>query len=123
MTIIKLDDVAKQEFPNGATYQTIVGDADGSAPVRIGVQISPPGYSTGTHAHPYMEIVSVLEGTGVAWMDGVEGTVEIGPGTTLAMPPNVKHGFRATGTVPLKTYGVHASPERIVDRFPEQDDA
>ena len=73
VAIIKLDDVAKQEFPNGATYQTIVGDADGSAPVRIGVQVSPPGYSTGTHAHPYMEIVSVLEGTGVAWMEGVEG--------------------------------------------------
>lgn len=122
MAIIKLDDVAKQEFPNGATYQTIVGDADGSAPVRIGVQVSPPGYSTGTHAHPYMEIVSVLEGTGVAWMEGVEGMVEIAPGATLVMPPNVRHGFRATGTVPLKTYGVHASPDRVVDRFPEMDD-
>jgi len=53
MAIIKLDDVSKQSFPNGATYQTIVGDEDGSTPVRIGVQVSPPGYSTGTHAHPY----------------------------------------------------------------------
>lgn len=121
MAIIKLDDVPTQAFPNGATYQTIVGDESGTVPVRVGVQISPPGYSTGTHAHPYMEVVSVIEGTGEAWMDGVEGIVEIGPGTTLAMPPNVKHGFRATGTVPLKTYGVHASPERIVERFPEND--
>ncbi len=118
MAIIKLDDVSKQSFPNGATYQTIVGDEDGSTLVRIGVQVSPPGYSTGTHSHPYMEVVSVLEGTGIAWMEGVEGTVEIGPGTTLAMPPNVKHGFRATGSGPLKTYGVHASSERIVHRFP-----
>jgi mannose-6-phosphate isomerase-like protein (cupin superfamily) len=122
VAIIKLDDVSKQSFPNGATYQTIVGDDEGSTPVRIGVQVSPPGYSTGTHSHPYMEVVSVLEGTGVAWMEGVEGTVEIGPGTTLAMPPNVKHGFRATGKIPLKTYGVHASAERIVHRFPELDD-
>jgi mannose-6-phosphate isomerase-like protein (cupin superfamily) len=121
MAVIKLDEVPKQAFPNGATYQTIVGGDDGSTPVRIGIQVSPPGYSTGTHAHPYMEVVSVLEGTGVAWMEGVEGTFEIGPGTTLALPPNVKHGFRATGTVPLKTYGVHASPERIVERFPELD--
>lgn len=121
MAIIKWDDVSKQAFPNGATYQIIVGEDDGSTPVRIGVQTSPPGYSTGTHAHPYMEIVSVLEGTGIAWMEGVEGTVEIGPGTTLAMPPNVKHGFQATGTIPLKTYGVHASGERIVDRFPDLD--
>lgn len=121
MAVIKLDEVPKQAFPNGATYQTIVGGDDGSTPVRIGIQVSPPGYSTGTHSHPYMEVVSVLEGTGIAWMEGVEGTVEIGPGTTLAMPPNVKHGFRATGTVPLKTYGVHASSERIVERFPELD--
>ena len=122
MAIIKLDEVSKQTFPNGATYQTIVGDEDGTTPVRVGVQVSPPGYSTGTHSHPYMEIVSVLEGTGEAWMDGVEGTVAIGPGTTLAMLPNVRHGFCATGTVPLKTYGVHASPERIVARHPELDD-
>ena len=52
MPIVKLDDVEKQTFPNGATYQTIVGDDEGSTPVRVGFQISPPGYSTGTHAHP-----------------------------------------------------------------------
>ena len=116
MAIIDLDQVPKQAFANGATYQTLVGDDAGSTPVRVGVQVSPPGYSTGTHSHPYMEVVSVIEGTGEAWMEGVEGTVAIGPGTTLAVPPHVKHGFRVTGSVPLKTYGVHASPERIVTR-------
>ncbi|NKB55814.1 MAG: cupin domain-containing protein [Alphaproteobacteria bacterium] len=116
MPIVELDNVPKQPFPSGATYQTIVGDEAGSTPVRIGVQVSPPGYSTGTHSHPYMEIVSVIEGEGEAWMDGQEGTVAIGPGTTLVLPPNVKHGFRVTGATPMKTYGVHASPERIVDR-------
>ena len=38
MPIVKLDDVEKQTFPNGATYQTIVGDDEGSTPVRVGVQ-------------------------------------------------------------------------------------
>ena len=116
MSIIELDNVPKQAFTNGATYQTLVGDDSGSTPIRIGVQISPPGYSTGTHSHPYMEVVSVIEGRGEAWMDGVEGTVPIGPGSTLAMPPGTSHGFRVTGGVPMKTYGVHASPVRIVKR-------
>lgn len=116
MPIVELDSVPKQAFPNGATYQTIVGDDAGSTPVRVGVQISPPGYSTGTHAHPYMEIVSVIEGEAEAWMEGQEGVFAIGPGSTLVLPENVKHGFRVTGTVPLKTYGVHASPHRIVER-------
>ena len=116
MPIVDLKDISKQQFPNVATYQTIVGDEAGSTPVRVGVQISPPGYSTGTHSHPYMEIVSIIEGEGEAWMEEQEGVIAIGPGTTLVMPANVKHGFRVTGTEPLKTYGIHASPTRIVQR-------
>ncbi len=116
MPIVELDKVRKQTFPKGATYQTLVGDDSGSTPVRVGVQVSPPGYSTGTHSHPYMEIVSVIEGEGEAWMEGQEGFIAIGAGSTLVLPPNVRHGFRVTGKIPLKTYGVHASPHRIVDR-------
>ena len=116
MPIVKLDDVEKQNFPNGATYQAIVGDDKGSTPVRGGFQDSPPGYATGTHAHPYMEVVSVIEGTGVAWIEGQGNDISIGPGTTLVLPPNTPHGFKVTGTTPLKTYGVHASPHRIVER-------
>ena len=115
MTIIRLDEVPKQAFPNGATYQTIVGNNEGSTPIRVGVQVSPPGYSTGTHSHPYLEVVSVIEGRGEAWMDGMEGTVQIGPGTTLAIPPGVRHGFRVVGDGALKTYGVHASPDLVVE--------
>ena len=116
MPIIDVKEVPKQPFPGGATYQTIVGDDEGSTPIRLGLQISEPGYSTGTHSHPYMEVVSVIEGTGEAWMDGHDGMIAIGPGSTLVMVPGVKHGFRVTGDVPMKTYGVHASAHRIVDR-------
>jgi quercetin dioxygenase-like cupin family protein len=116
MAIIELDQVPKTVFSGGATYQTLVGDDAGSTPIRVGVQISPPGYSTGTHSHPYMEVVSVIEGTGEAWMDGHEGMIAIGPGSTLVMAPNVKHGFCVTGDGAMKTYGVHASAQRIVDR-------
>ena len=121
MPIVRLDDVAKEPFSQGATYQTIVGDDAGSTPVRVGVQVSPPGYSTGTHSHPYMEIVSVLEGEGVAWIEGEADAVPIRAGDTLVLPPHTRHGFRVTGDKPLKTYGVHASPARIVDRHPEAD--
>ncbi len=121
MPIIRLEDVPEEAFADGATYQTIVGDAQGSTPVRVGVQVSPPGYSTGTHSHPYMEVVSVIEGTGEAWIEGEDGVVDIGPGTTLVLPAGVRHGFRVTGAGPMRTYGVHASPHRLVERFPDQD--
>ena len=121
MAIIRLEDVAKEAFHDGATYQTIVGDDAGSTPVRIGVQTSPPGFSTGTHFHPYMEVVTVIEGEGEAWIEG-EPAVAIGPGTTLVLPPGVRHGFRVTGSKPMKTYGVHASPDRIVHYVAEPDE-
>jgi len=122
MPIVRLQDVPMEAFAGGASYQTIVGDAEGSTPVRVGVQISPPCYSTGTHAHPYMEVVSVIEGTGEAWVEGQGDPVPIGPGTTLVLPADTKHGFRVTGDGPMKTYGVHASAHRIVDR-PEGESA
>jgi mannose-6-phosphate isomerase-like protein (cupin superfamily) len=116
MPIRHLDDVGREDFSEGACYQILVGDDEGSTPVRVGIQTSQPGYSTGIHSHPYMEVVTVLEGEGVAWIDGEGEDVSIGPGTTMIFPAGVKHRFTAIGNTPLKTLGVHASPDRIVDR-------
>ena len=117
MPILHLDNIRIQAFSSGATYQTIVGDDEGSTPIRIGFQVSPPGYSTGTHSHPYMEVVSILEGEGEAWIEGQNEHIVIGPGASLVLPPNTPHGFKVTGDTPLKTYGIHASPHRIVDNI------
>ena len=114
MSIVYHREVPCEPFPGGATYQTLVGDAQGSTPVRIGIQVSPPGYATPTHSHPYMEILTILEGRGEVWMEGQEGTVTLEPGMTLTLPAHLRHGFRVTGDQPLQTYGVHVSPERIV---------
>ena len=116
MPVISLDDVPFEQFHDGATYQTIVGDEQGSTPVRLGLQTSPPGFCTGDHYHPYMEIVTVIEGEGEAWIEGEADLVKIGPGTTMVFHPNVHHSFTVTGDKPLKTYGIHASPDRVVLR-------
>lgn len=114
MPVIHHKDVPLQPFPGGATYQTLVGDAEGSTPIRVGIQVSEPGYSTRAHSHPYMEVLTILEGHGEAWMEGQDSVITLEPGMTLVLPPNVVHGFRVTGDGPLKTLGVHASPDRIV---------
>ena len=114
MTIVIHDDVAEEEFPRGATYRTLVGDDEGSTPIRVGIQTSPPGYRTATHSHPYLEVLTILEGTGEVWIEGMAETVTLAPGMTLVLEPNRRHWFRVTGTSPLKTYGVHASPRRVL---------
>ena len=114
MPVVHHANVASETFKGGATYQTLVGDSEGSTPVCIGIQTSPPGYKTAVHSHPYLEIITVLDGQGEAWLEDSDALVALTPGVTLVMPPNVRHWFRAVGDAPLKTYGVHASPRRTV---------
>lgn len=119
MPVIQHAEVAQEAFRGGATYQTLVGDAEGTMPVRIGIQTSPPGYRTPLHSHPYLEVITVLEGSGEAWIEGSEKLVRLEPGVTLVLPAGVRHWFGASTEAPLKTYGVHASSHRIVDVHPD----
>jgi len=113
--VVHHDDVPGEAFRPGMTYQTLVGDEHGSTPVRVGIQTSTPGYRTQLHSHPYMEILSVLEGQGEAWIEGTDDLISLSPGTTLVFPANVKHWFQAKGEKALITYGIHVSPHRIVN--------
>ena len=117
MPVVLHADIAHEPFPGGATYQTLVGDDEGSTPIRLGLQTSPPGYRTPLHSHPYMEVLTVVSGEGEAWIEGNDKLIPMTQGVTLIMPPTVKHWFRAIGKGPLKTYGIHVSPDRIVDVF------
>jgi quercetin dioxygenase-like cupin family protein len=114
MPVVYHCNVATEPFKGGATYQTLVGDAEGSTPIRVGIQTSPPGYRTPLHSHPYLETITILEGEGEAWLQGSDALVQLRPGVTLVLTPHLRHWFCATGIRPLKTYGVHASPHRIV---------
>ena len=115
MPVVYQNAVPSELLRAGMTYQTLVGDELGSTPIRIGIQTSAPGCKTPLHSHPYMEILTVLEGQGEAWMQGTDSLVSLSPGVTLVLPANLKHWFRAIGDSPLITYGVHVSPHRIVN--------
>jgi quercetin dioxygenase-like cupin family protein len=115
MPIVQHKELPQQTFKGGATYQSIVGDDEGSTPIRLGLQTSPPGYRTPLHSHPYMETVTVIEGEGEAWIEGSDEVLLLAPGMTLVFPANVRHWFGATRSTALVTLGVHASPQRIVE--------
>ena len=116
LTVIREGDRPEVPFPGGATYRALVGDDNGAGiPVRIGIQTSQPGYATREHSHPYVEILTVLEGTGEAWLDGEPGTTVMAPGVTISIPAGRVHGFRVIGDRPLVTYGIHTFDKRIVN--------
>jgi quercetin dioxygenase-like cupin family protein len=116
VTVIREAERPVVDFPGGATYRTLIGDDNGAdIPVRTGIQTSQPGYATRVHSHPYVEVLTVLEGRGEAWLDGEDGILEMVPGVTISIPAGRVHGFRVVGDAPLVTYGIHSNNKRIVN--------
>lgn len=114
--VIRLGDTEIVKFGPDAFYQPILGDDEGSTPVRIGIQTSEPGYVAPMHSHPYLEVLHILDGVAEAWMEGGEDRkVTLHKGDTIALPANVPHTFRVVGNETLRLLGTHASPHRIVN--------
>jgi len=63
----------------------------------------PPGRAP-AHHHTYDEVVHVLAGRGVVHLSG--STAEIGPGTSIYLPPYQPHCLENTGSGPLEVLGV-----------------
>ena len=116
ITVIREAERPVVDFAGGATYRAIIGDDSGAGlSIRTGIQTSPPGYQTRLHSHPYVEVLTVLEGRGEAWLAGEDGVVPLEPGVSIALPANRPHAFRVVGEEPLVTFGIHISGSRIVD--------
>jgi quercetin dioxygenase-like cupin family protein len=112
--VIRLAETEVVKFGPDAVYQLIIGDDEGTTPVRTGIQTSQPGYIAPVHSHPYMEILHILDGTAEAWIDGEDDSkVTLEKGDTIALPPNVPHSFRVVGDQVLRLLGTHVSPKRI----------
>jgi mannose-6-phosphate isomerase-like protein (cupin superfamily) len=63
----------------------------------------PPGRAP-EHHHTYDEVVHVLAGHGVVHLG--DGETEIGPGTSIYLPPHQPHCLENTGSEPLQVLGV-----------------
>jgi len=116
ITVIRLEDTERVSFGPLSHYQPIVGDAEGSTPVRTGIQTAQPGYAAPVHSHPYIEILHILDGVAEAWIDGqLDSAVVLRKGDTIAVPPETPHAFRVVGEQELRLLGTHVSPKRIVN--------
>jgi len=116
LKVVRLDETDVVKFGPDAIYQLILGDDEGTTPIRQGIQTSQPGYVAPVHSHPYMEVLHILDGVAEAWVDGREDSrVTLRKGDTIAIPPEVPHSFRVVGDEVLRLLGTHSSPKRIVN--------
>ena len=72
-------------------------------PITQFAGLIPPGRAP-EHQHTYDEVVHVLAGQGVVHLDGER--TEIGPGTSIYLPPRTPHCLENTGSEPLQVLGV-----------------
>src|SRR5258706_6598827 len=115
LKVVRLDETEVVKFGPDAVYQLILGDDEGTTPIRTGIQTSQPGYAAPVHSHPYMEVLHILDGVAEAWVDGQEDRkVTLRRGDTVAIPAGVPHSFRVVGDDVLRLLGTHTSPKRIV---------
>lgn len=73
----------------------------------MGVTTFPPGTSIRLHSHNTIEQVTVIEGAGVALIDGVEYPAR--PYDTTQVPPGTFHRFINTGTTTMRILWVYGS--------------
>src|SRR5205807_10158002 len=71
-TVVRLEETERVSFGPLSHYQLIIGDDEGTTPVRTGIQTAQPGYAAPVHQHPYVEILHSLDGVAEAWIDGRE---------------------------------------------------
>jgi quercetin dioxygenase-like cupin family protein len=116
LIVKRLDESEIVKFGPNSFYQPIIGDDEGSTPVRTGIQTCEPGYAAAVHSHPYMEVLHILDGVAEAWLDGHEHeAITLRKGDTIAIPPHTPHAFRVVGHEVMRLLGTHASPRRIVE--------
>ena len=114
-TVVRLDTSAKVMFSPDSFYQPILNGEAGDLPIFTGIQTAEPGYQTRPHAHPYIEILHILEGTAEAWMiDAEEEKTVLKAGDTIVLPAHQAHAFRVVGNQTLRLLGTHMSPQRVV---------
>ena len=75
----------------------------------MGVTSFPPGTSLARHSHNTIEQVTLLEGSGIVEIDGVEH--QIRPYDTTKVPAGVPHCFRNDGDEVMRILWVYGSTE------------
>ena len=115
-TVIRLDSSEKGIFSPDSYYQPILNGEAGDFPIFTGIQTAELGYQTRPHAHPYLEILHILEGSMEAWLiDKADEKTVLKAGDTIALPANRPHAFRVVGDQTLRLLGTHISSKRVVN--------
>ena len=117
--VTRIADTDLVSYGPQSDLRVLVGDESRSTPIRVALQTCQPGYDVPYHCHPYIEYLTVLDGSAAFTIeaDGVQ-KVELGKGDTVELHAGVWHAFTTSPTEVTRLLGIHLSPERIVNYKP-----
>jgi quercetin dioxygenase-like cupin family protein len=103
------------ETTGDRTFRVLFGpDRDCAAATQFVGEI-PPGRAP-EHSHPYDEVVLVLQGTGVAHVDGADRPLSAGQ--CLHLPPGRRHCLENTGQRAMRVLGVFHPADSPAAKLP-----
>jgi quercetin dioxygenase-like cupin family protein len=103
------------ETTGDRTFRVLFGPGRGCATATQFVGEIPPGRAP-EHSHPYDEVVLVLQGIGIAHVDGAERTLSAG--RCLHLPPGRRHCLENTGQQAMRVLGVFHPADSPAAKLP-----
>jgi quercetin dioxygenase-like cupin family protein len=91
MPILRFSDAVADPGDPGVLARRMVNAAMGSRTITCGVSVFEPGSAIFTHTHPCEEVVAIVDGQGVAEVNGERFVLR--PFDLSFMPPLVPHRF------------------------------
>ena len=109
---VTLGDAVDLDLPGRRSREIVSGAGGADSTLRlVDIAVPEPGAAPRPpHWHPDSEeVIHVLDGEGITWVDGAE--FEMRPGDTIRIAPGERHVTRNTGNRPLKMLCFFPRPE------------
>lgn len=98
----------KDQWRPGVLTRMIASAASGTSQLAIFEQWCDPGLGAPAHLHAVEEILTILEGEALVWVE--DERQRLTAGQSAVIPAGRKHGFHNTGTGTLRVQAILASP-------------
>ena len=108
MQIVDHERQLTEEWRAGVLTRMRVSAITGAVQLCIFEQWCAPGTGAPTHLHAVEEVLAVLEGSAVFWIDDERAPVS--SGQSVVVPAGHRHGFRNIGSTTLHVQATLAAP-------------
>jgi len=108
MTVVDHASQPKEAWRPGVLTRMVASSVTGSTQLAVFEQWCDPGLGAPSHLHAVEEILTILEGEAVVWVE--DERRQLSAGQSAIIPAGRKHGFQNTGSGILRVQAILASP-------------